>query len=98
MSNKHWKAHCVMAVVGLILGGGIALADPVADQTQSRHKVSTLHRPAKPHPAVIATHNEQFPLIVASTLGSAAQSVLNCRGENAWSLLCPGSEVIGVSY
>jgi hypothetical protein len=73
------------------------------DQTQPRHRPLAFHR-ARPHnvskqrPAADEAHNAPLPILVAYNLGSLVQSALNCKGENAWSLLCPGAGVIGVSY
>ena len=69
-----------------------------AEQTPPRHKVSAPYKASKPRRPAVAAHNEAFPVIVAYTLGTAAQSALNCKGENAWSLLCPGSALIGITY
>jgi hypothetical protein len=91
MSHIYRKALCATAAIALSLGAdGIAVADPVEPEP---HSVS------QQHPAAAEAHNGSSPVVVAYNWGSAAQSAaLSCKGENSWSLLCPGAEVIGVSY
>src|SRR5271157_4361812 len=48
--------------------------------THHQHRVVARGRPVKPHPQVVSTR--AIPVIVA----------VNCTGEQAWSLLCPGSQ------
>jgi hypothetical protein len=47
------------------------------------------HLPVRAHPAAVEVPH---PILVA------ASGAPNCTGANAWSLLCPGSQLIGVSY
>jgi hypothetical protein len=79
-----------------LLCAGPSLSQILHDQTQPRHKVSVLHR-ARLH-SVSRQQRAAAPAVVAYNWGSAGQSILSCKGENAWSLLCPGSEVIGINY
>jgi len=72
---------------------------PARDETRLHRRAAALHT-AKLHakrPASTVAHNEPRPLLVAYNWGSAEPST-SCKGENAWSLLCPGAGVIGVSY
>jgi hypothetical protein len=49
------------------------------------------HQVAKRRPFVVAARRQPEPDQVA--LGQ-----LICTGSNAWSLLCPGAQIIGISY
>jgi hypothetical protein len=73
------------------------------DQTQPHHRAFAFHRArlhsvSQQRAAAAEARNGPSPVVVAYNWGSAAQSPLSCRGENSWSLLCPGAGVIGVSY
>jgi hypothetical protein len=55
------------------------------------HKQFAHHRDAKHRPVVVAARRLPEPDQVA--LGQ-----LTCTGSSAWSLLCPGAQIIGISY
>jgi hypothetical protein len=75
-----------------LLCAGPSHSQILHDETQPRHKVSALHR-ARLH-SVSQQQRTAAPVLVAYNWGSAPI----CKGENAWSLLCPGAGVIGVNY
>jgi hypothetical protein len=56
------------------------------------HNHLTHHRLAKRRPPAIAARQE----VVAEN--SFQTGGLTCAGANAWSLLCPGAQLIGISY
>ena len=55
------------------------------------HKQLAHHRLAKRRPIIVAGRRQPAPDQVA--LGQ-----LTCTGSSAWSLLCPGAQIIGISY
>jgi hypothetical protein len=55
------------------------------------HKQFGHHRFAKPWPVVAAARQQPRP-------DQIALEQLTCTGASAWSLLCPGAQVIGISY
>jgi hypothetical protein len=61
-----------------------------ASSTPVRHRRAH-QAPARPRPAPVAAN--QAPLVFVQQVVAA-----NCNGAYAWSLLCPGTQVIGVSY
>jgi hypothetical protein len=68
------------------------------DQAQPRHTVSALHK-ARLHSVRKQGPAAPLPVVVANNWGFAPwQLALSCKGENAWSLLCPGSQVLGIYY
>jgi hypothetical protein len=76
-----------------LLCAGPSHSQILHDRTQPHHRVYALHR-ARLH-SVSQQERTAAPAVVAYNWGS---SILSCKGENAWSLLCPGSEVIGINY
>jgi hypothetical protein len=72
-------------------GVGCSLNSPGATH---RHKVITYNALVKPRRA---TPNEPRPLVIAVNPSPATPGA-SCTGANAWSLLCPGSQLIGISY
>jgi hypothetical protein len=64
---------------------------PASLPSSHLHKQFAYHRFAKHHPTVVAARQP---------LGSeqVAFQQLSCTGASAWSLLCPGTQVIGISY
>jgi hypothetical protein len=64
------------------------------------HKLSARRAPAHPR-ASVAAGREATPVLLASnmlTVGTLSEPRLACTGANAWSLLCPGAQIIGISY
>lgn len=55
------------------------------------HKQFAHHRFAKRRPVVVAARQQSRP-------DQVALEQLTCIGANAWSLLCPGAQIIGISY
>lgn len=55
------------------------------------HKQFAHHQVAKRRPVVVVAHRQPEP-------DQVAFGQLNCTGSNAWSLLCPGAQIIGISY
>jgi hypothetical protein len=67
-----------------------APARPQASPAPIRHGHAH-HAPARLRPTAVAAN--QAPLVFVQQVVAA-----NCNGASAWSLLCPGAQVIGVSY
>jgi hypothetical protein len=59
--------------------------------TSHLHKQFAHHRFARRRPVIVAARRQPEPDQVA--LGQ-----LICTGSSAWSLLCPGAQIIGISY
>jgi hypothetical protein len=65
-------------------------AIPDFSSPPSLHLPVAHHRVAKHRPVVVAAHQRPGPEV--------AFQQLTCAGSNAWSLLCPGAQIIGISY
>jgi hypothetical protein len=66
-------------------------------------KLFAHHAPTQSHVPVVAAHHEPGPIIVTEVFPSLSRvpetgGGLVCTGIFAWSLLCPGSQLIGISY
>jgi hypothetical protein len=70
---------------------GLCATAPQASSTPIRHRHRSLvhHASAKPR----AAGTNQAPLIFVQQVVAT-----NCNGPYAWSLLCPGTQMIGISY
>jgi hypothetical protein len=61
-------------------------------------KVVAHGRTIRPRPAVATTRHERRSLVVADNVFPVSPIVLGCAGGITWSLMCPGAQVIGVTY
>ena len=66
-----------------------ARPQPPSPPIHQRYRNVAHHSPVRTHPAAVEVPH---PILVA------ASGTPNCTGANAWSLVCPGAGVIGVSY
>jgi hypothetical protein len=76
-----------------------------AEAPASSHvrKLFAHHGPTQRHVPGVSAHHEPAPIIVTEVFPSLSgvretSAGLVCTGIFAWSLLCPGSQLIGISY
>jgi hypothetical protein len=134
-SSKVARFGAFIAVGALLIAGGIARAEPSADDTleavvasstwdcdygwhsrvdRRRHvvirrlpngrKVLAHGRMSKSHPVIATTRHERRSLVVADN-GLPVPPIVHrldggasCADGPTWNLMCPGAQVIGVTY
>ncbi len=94
---------------GVPCDGGTGLcgipARPPAPAMPIRHRHrSFAHHASRAHSTATAGTEAPNPILVAVSAGAGSLlrtiegGAPNCTGSNSWSLLCPGSQLIGISY